>query len=254
MAVQSFQSWVPPSTDTSFGTHTGNLPVAPVARSYSSVTRTQLTAPNPTQVEIGGFTTSKEAAYAAGLIAQPDVHSVPVATHEGAHYEVAHREREGVANREAQKETAVYDQFNAGFDEMESAFESREDLQEFTDLVIAGDEEAVNSVDPRVVAGYYHEADQLAKAVGLPHSRGLTFCLTEDDRQAALAALISNRHSEFSQFCRKAYANAQNLHLDTDFQEACSEAGYEIVGKDVVVDGQLVSIARMALEGRMSFD
>jgi len=254
MAVQSFQSYVPPSTDTSYGTNTNFLPVAPAARDYSNtVSRVQVTAPDPTKVEIGGFVTTKEAAYAAGLISLDDVHSGPVATQEGARHEIAHREAEQVANEEAQAEQAVYDQFNAGFDQMESQFSSREELQHFTNEVVAGNEDAMAAVDPRIIAGYTHEADKIAESVGLPGSAGLSFCLSEDDRQAALAALISNRNGEFSRWCAKAASNAAKLHMDEDFQIACEEAGHEIVGKDVIIDGRVYSIARLALEGRMEF-
>lgn len=247
----TFQTYVPPSTDRSFGSDSNHTPAVPRATDHSSVISTRVALPDPRMVEIGGVVTTKEAAFNAGLISQNELHSVPVATQEGASHEVAHQRQEQVANAEAQAEQAVYDKFNAGFDQMETQLGTYENVQEFTQLVIAGDEAAMDSVHPDVVAGYYHEADKLAKQVGLPHSRGLNALLSEDDRQAALAALISNRSGEFQRYCAKALHNSQLLHVDAEFLEAAQEAGYEVQGPNVIVDGRAYNIGQLALEGRI---
>lgn len=247
--VERFNSYVPnagylvPTADTSFGTNSNQLPVAPDSRVYSK-TSSATASLSTDLVTIGGVQTTREAAINAGLMDSGNAFTPAAAEAHTAITKAA-----APVEREQSREAAIYDAHDRTMDAMEAQFDSREQITGFVEAVIAGEEEAVDAVPAAIVEGKTLWASKIAESVGLPNLAAMTTALSEEDRQEALRAVITGNETAFTKYVSQTIKNAAELAHDPDFHAELAEAGVQVVGTDIIVNGGRISIRDAILRG-----
>ena len=266
MAVERHNSYIPPSTDTSFGTNSNSLvPAQPAYRGNPSpINRVQLQG-NDGLVQIGSVRTTYAAALAAGLITENNLgNSVALPTKfgaeltdEGKQHDANKRIAEQQASKEASKEQQLFNAHNDALDRLEGSM-TRE---QYSALVTAGLDMAddaidfIESVSPSIIEGYYRVAQQVARQNGLENVDAMSVILSPERQREARACLIRGDQTGFAKFVHETLSQARSAALQPDFIEQIELSGGHIVNGNLIYQGKnLGDVGRCILSGIIKID
>ena len=224
-----------------------------VSTSQGNLVRASATLTDPNMVKLAnGMTTTRAAAEAAG-IAVADAQAGTVLDRDTAALQARLAVGDAKQAAEDAKIQAIHNDANVALDLIEAEL-TREEIGNWTEAVIAMEDDALDAVPDSIFNSYVTHAETIARGVGLENLDAMSALLDDEDQAIARRAIITNDVGTFQRMVQRTLQEATALGDNLQFQEELRSNDIQVRDNSVNINGTWMPIAKAILAGYIVAD